>query len=81
MGMLLDLGEQECEVLEDVLKRTLGDLRIELDLTSFGDEEEQALEQYAARIRRLLASVRSRRSAPSAEYATLEGLVGAGARW
>ena len=79
--MQLDVSERECEVLEDVLRGTLGDLRAKLDTTSIGDAEDEALEQREVRVGRLLARVAARRSVWRAEYAALDGLVGPERRW
>ena len=77
----MDVSERDCEVLEDVLDKTLGDLRAKLDVTSIGSDDEEALEQRELRVGRLLARIASRRAVWRAECAALDGLVGAERRW
>jgi hypothetical protein len=74
--MQLQVSEPECEVLEDVLRRTLGDLRATLDSTSVDADEDRRLEQREYRVGRLLTRIASRRPTWRAECAALDGLVG-----
>ena len=79
--MQLDVSEPECEVLEDLLNKSLGDLCAQTDTTWRGGDDEQALEQREVRTERLLARVASRRAVWRAESAALDGLVGPSRRW
>ena len=81
IGMQLTVDERECQELEDLLSKTLGDLRAKLDTTWTGDEQERVLEQRESRVGRLLTRVASRRAAWRAEHAALDGLVGPERRW
>lgn len=78
--MQLDVSEPECQVLEDLLHQTLGDLRAKIDTTSIAEEDE-ILEQREVRVERLLSRVASRRRVWRAERAALDGLVGPDRRW
>jgi hypothetical protein len=78
--MRLDVSEAECEVLEDLLNQTLGNLRAQIDTTSIAELDYQ-LEQREVRVQHLLAEVASRRRAWRAECASLDGLVGPNWRW
>jgi len=77
----LDVSERECEVLEDVLRRSLGDLRAALDTACIGDPAEEALEQREMRLGRLLTRVAARRAGWRAESAALDGLIGPERSW
>lgn len=79
--MQLDVSEKDCEELEYVLSRTLGDLRAKLDTASLGTPEEDELEDEELRIERILTRVASRRAAWRAQSAALDGLVGPSRLW
>jgi hypothetical protein len=78
--MQLDVSEPECQVLEDLLNQTLGNLRAMIDTTSIA-KQNYALEQREIRVQRLLSRVSPRRAVWRAESAALDGLVGPDLRW